>query len=542
MFRQANTIVEPRNFTPPPNLDTGGRTRIPADVQAERVQRLTFFCLVLGGLWTFGLAMRTVIIPLTVGGEVSVRGVTIELFGIAAAAAGIALIRYKDLRSETKLLAGLWFVMVNAFLVAMLNTWAAPSPDAVRRLSWNAILILVTSTIVPTRPRRMLVVSLVVASMDPLVVWLSHLGETGRFSLATTVVPFMPSYACAVVATLQAHVLQRLGRQLSEARDLGNYQLIERLGEGGMGEVWRAQHRFLARPAAIKLVRPEMLGARSEADARTVLRRFEREAHATAALTSPHTINVFDVGATRDHAFYYVMELLAGRDMDTLVREFGPVPANRAIYLLQQVCQSLAEAHACGLIHRDIKPANIYICRMGLEYDFVKVLDFGLVAFHDARATSTTAIDERQTTAGTPAFMAPETILGDNVVDQRADVYAFGCVAYYLLTGHLVFEAPTQIKLLLEHVHASPTPPSARTELKIPRELDELVLACLQKDPARRPQNASELLALVGACRSSDPWNSSAARTWWERHLPGLTDPVRLVEPGARAIESLAIH
>jgi serine/threonine-protein kinase len=259
-------------------------------------------------------------------------------------------------------------------------------------------------------------------------------------------------------------------------------------------------------------------------------------------LTSPHTINVFDVGATRDQAFYYVMELLVGRDMETLVRDFGPVPASRAIFLLQQVCQSLAEAHACGLIHRDIKPANIYICRMGLEYDFVKVLDFGLVAFHDSHSTRTTAIDENRMTAGTPAFMAPETILGDHEVDQRADVYAFGCVAYYLLTGQLVFEAPTQIKLLLEHVHAAPTPPSARTELRIPRELDELVLACLQKDPARRPQNASELLALVGGCRLSDPWNSGAAKTWWEMHLPELTEPVTLVEPGARASESLAIH
>jgi serine/threonine-protein kinase len=506
------------------------------------VQRLNLFCAILGGLWTLGLSMRTVILPLTVGGDVSARGVTIELFGIAAAAAGIAQARYMKQAPETRLATGLWFVMVNAFLVAMLNSWAAPSPDAVRRLSWNAILILVTSMIVPTRPRRMFVVSVVVASMDPLGVWLSHLGDATRISPATLLVPFMPNYACAIVATLQAHVLQRLGRQLSEARNLGNYQLVERLGEGGMGEVWRAQHRFLARPAAIKLVRPQVLGARSEADARTVLRRFEREAHATAALTSPHTINVFDVGATRDHAFYYVMELLVGRDMETLVREFGPVPASRAIYLLQQVCHSLAEAHSCGLVHRDIKPANIYICRMGLEYDFVKVLDFGLVAFHDPGTIRTTATNEDTTTAGTPAFMAPETILGEINVDLRADVYAFGCVAYFLLTGHLVFDAATQTELLLQHVQASPTPPSERTELRIPRELDELVLACLQKDPDERPQNAGELLALVRRCRSCDTWNSDTAKTWWEVHLPELTEPVTLAEPGARAIEALAIQ
>ena len=150
-----------------------------------------------------------------------------------------------------------------------------------------------------------------------------------------------------------------------------------------MGEVWRARHQLLARDAAIKLVRPEVLGARTEAEARVVQRRFEREAQATASLSSPHTIQVFDFGMTRDGAFYYVMELLAGRDLETLVREFGPVPADRAIFLLRQVCHSLADAHARGMVHRDIKPANIYVCRMGLEYDFVKVLDFGLVKVRD---------------------------------------------------------------------------------------------------------------------------------------------------------------
>ena len=188
-----------------------------------------------------------------------------------------------------------------------------------------------------------------------------------------------PSYACAFVAVVPARVLQRIGRRLREAQDLGSYHLVERLGAGGMGEVWRAEHRLLARDAAIKLVRPEVLGARDENEARLTLKRFEREAQATAALSSPHTIQVFDFGITQDGTFYYVMELLAGRDLESLVREFGPLPPNRVLYLLRQVCHSLADAHARGLVHRDIKPANIYVCRMGLEYDFAKVLDFGLV-------------------------------------------------------------------------------------------------------------------------------------------------------------------
>jgi serine/threonine protein kinase len=214
-----------------------------------------------------------------------------------------------------------------------------------------------------------------------------------------------------------------------------------------MGEVWRAKHRLLARPAAIKLIRPEVLGAGSDAEHRTVLQRFEREAQATASLSSPHTIRVFDFGAAQDGRFYYVMEFLHGRDLETLVQEFGPLPADRVLYLLRQVCHSLAEAHARGMVHRDIKPANICLCRAGLDYDVVKVLDFGLVKLGAVNAT----LAGDQMISGTPAFMAPEVIVGGGVVDGRADIYAIGGVAYYLLTGQLVFEADSPIQMLRHH-------------------------------------------------------------------------------------------
>jgi serine/threonine-protein kinase len=299
-----------------------------------------------------------------------------------------------------------------------------------------------------------------------------------------------------------------------------------------MGEVWRAQHRLLARDAAIKLVRPELLGAGSEADARLVLRRFEREARATAALTSPHSIHVFDFGATNDGNFYYVMELLSGRDLESFIREFGAMPAERAIFVLRQISHSLADAHAHGLVHRDIKPANIYLCRMGLEYDFVKVLDFGLVKHRKRAADQTLATIDHQTT-GTPAYMAPEVILGETDVDRRADVYSLGCVAYYLLTGQLVFEADTPMKMMMQHVQGVPVPPSQRTELRIPPELDAIVLACLEKDPNKRPQNAEQLLRIAHDCRTCEGWTHAAAKTWWERHLPDLTGP--LTASGERA-------
>jgi len=242
-------------------------------------------------------------------------------------------------------------------------------------------------------------------------------------------------------------------------------------------------------------------------------------------LNSPHTIQVFDFGVTQDGSFYYVMELLTGRDLESLVREFGPLPASRVIYLLRQVAHSLADAHARGLVHRDIKPANIYVCRMGLEYDFAKVLDFGLVKVKQGRSGDTLSTIDHPTT-GTPAYMAPETILGDAEVDRRADVYALGCVAYYLLTGELVFEADTSMKMLMHHLNTPPVPPSQRTELPIPRELDELVLACLQKDPNRRPQNAGELFRMAYNCRACEGWNVEAAAAWWEVHLPELTGPL----------------
>jgi serine/threonine-protein kinase len=301
---------------------------------------------------------------------------------------------------------------------------------------------------------------------------------------------------------------------------MGSYQLVERLGRGGMGEVWRARHHLLARSAAIKLVRPELLGVESAAATRSMLWRFEREAQATAALSSPHTIRLFDFGVTADRTFYYVMELLDGRDLQSMVRETGPLPAARVLFLMTQVCHSLAEAHAQGLVHRDITPSNIYACLMGLDYDFVKVLDFGLVTRSDRSEREGGWLTGDHTTTGTPAFMAPEIILG-GTVDARADVYSVGCVAYYLLTGHLVFDGDTAMELFVQHVQTAVPPVSERSELPIPRDLEALVLSCLAKDPAERPQNGLDLLNRFQQCRFVDPWDNSAARAWWQLHYDG---------------------
>jgi serine/threonine-protein kinase len=440
-------------------------------------------------------------------------------------------VRYANAVAETKAAIGIGYFLANTFGIGLLNAWLVPPQVPTMHVSWNSVAILVFSMILPASPRRMLAVSVVAASMDPLAFAIMKLSGAPVLPLVETLVLFMPNYACALVATVPSHAFQRWGRKLKEARELGSYQLVELLGRGGMGEVWRAQHQLLARSAAIKLVSPEVLGAASDAEARLAMRRFEREAQATASLRSPHTIQLFDYGMTNEGTFYYVMELLSGRDLESLVRDFGPLPADRALFLLRQICHSLADAHARGLVHRDIKPANIYVCRMGLEYDFVKVLDFGLVKFrnHGTRETLVT-LDHK--TTGTPAYMAPEVIMGEGDVDRRADVYALGCVAYFALTGQLVFEADTPMKMLLQHVQAQPVPPSQRTELPIPRALDEFVLSCLEKDPNKRPQDAEALLGMAVNCKACDTWSSEKARRWWERHLPELTGPLTVPEPG----------
>jgi serine/threonine-protein kinase len=503
---------------------------MPEELLRDQVRRLAASSVVIAGCWTFGLLMDTLVVP-ALGLPRNALSSVISIAGIALSAAMFAYLRWSAHRSETKITMGLVFMVLNALGIAVMNasTLGASMPN-IPMVSWTAVLILIFAMISPTSPRRMWVASLTAASMDPLVGWISYLQGLPALAPHMTLLHYLPNYISALIAMVPFKMMQGLGKQLREAQELGSYHLVERLGQGGMGEVWRAEHRLLARNAAVKLVRPEVLGAGGPEDALVIKRRFEREAQATAALGSPHTIRVFDYGMTDEGTFYYVMELLAGRDLESLVREFGPVPSDRVVYLLRQVCHSLAEAHARGLVHRDIKPANIYVCRLGLEYDFVKVLDFGLVKVRPRRGQQALTATIEHTT-GTPAYMAPEIILGEADVDRRADVYAIGCVAYYLLTGQLVFEADTPMKMLMQHVQAEPIPPSQRTELRIPRELDELVLACLRKDPSQRPQNAEDLLSMAWQCNTCETWNDRSARSWWEAHLPEFCGPLTIVDP-----------
>ncbi len=308
--------LSPRLSTAPaPTFDTSA-ARLPDDVLADHLKRLEVFALVSGGLWAVGLLMDAVIFPAAVGVPVAGRAaVAIEASAVVLAISLYAWVHRLRRGAPAKADAGLWLLLVNAAAITLLETWATdPTRAALGHISWTAIAILVTAMIVPSTPTKMLVASLTAASLGPLGIWAASLRGVDVPSALQTLLMYVPTYSCAIAAVIPARMLQRLGRRLREARELGSYELEALLGQGGMGEVWRARHRFLARPAAIKLVRPEMIGAGTVKDMRAAQRRFESEAQATAALTSPHTIRLFDFGATEDGRFYYVMELLDGRD------------------------------------------------------------------------------------------------------------------------------------------------------------------------------------------------------------------------------------
>jgi serine/threonine-protein kinase len=278
-----------------------------------------------------------------------------------------------------------------------------------------------------------------------------------------------------------------------------------------MGEVYRARHGMMRRPSAIKLLRGDRSGEQN-------LRRFEREVQLTARLTHPNTITIFDYGRTEDNVFYYAMELLDGATLERIVAVDGAQPAGRVVRILTMACGALSEAHAIGLIHRDIKPANIMLCTQGGEHDVVKVLDFGLVkeleVDREVKLTGPSAL------TGTPQYMAPESILDPDSVDVRTDIYALGTVAYYLLAGVDVFDGKSVVEVCSQHLHQAPKPLSARG-ITIPCELEAIVLACLEKDPVRRPQSAAELRQRVEACEV-EPWDSARAHAWWSERKPNL--------------------
>jgi serine/threonine protein kinase len=452
---------------------------------------------------------------------------------IALALLVAAFTRLSAVPLATVLNVGLVFEIVSCYGIAIaeyieparldMNGWIG--------LSWVAVWTSLFAVVIPTRPFKAALFTLASVSAVPVVV--GFMIATARTTFRPDPVMFflwivLPYLLVTVMAYVGSRVVYTLGKAVTEARELGSYQLVERLGQGGMGEVWRARHRLLARPAAIKLIRTSDSRERPSDE---IISRFEREANVTASLSSPHTVQLFDFGVADDGTFYYVMEMLNGLDLETLVGRHGALPPERVIFLIRQACQSLSEAELYGLVHRDIKPANLFVCRYAGEYDFLKVLDFGIAKVrHGTMETGVLELTRDNVVRGTPTYIAPEQALGADI-DSRADIYSLACVAYFLLTAGPVFAAETPLAMAVHHVQTMPVPPSAKTEVPIPLALDRLIMECLAKDPAERPQTAREVSRRLAEIGGLEPWTEERARAWWQMHQPDLTSRSVRLQP-----------
>jgi tRNA A-37 threonylcarbamoyl transferase component Bud32 len=507
----------------PPAGDTPARQTLPEDLLQEAAHRLGVVCLVSAGLWAANFLVVHFVHPLPgtlASDQLARHGEWMPVFdavGGASFVLSLALFWYTHhSRKSPKFLLDL--ALVYEVLIALsigLLDYAVGTPAGV---SWIAVIILLFPPVIPSPPRKTLVTALLAASMDPLAALFWKATGVDVPSMGAVLILAVPNYLCAAIAPLISHIITRLGREVRKAREMGSYVLGDLIGQGGMGEVWQATHRFLARPAAIKLIKPDVLGAVTKMQAEVLVQRFRREARAAANIPSPHTIQRYYFGVTSNGTFYYVMELLNGLDLQTLVSQHGPLPPARAIHILQQACESLAEAHDRGLVHRDIKPANIQVCRMGHYYDFVKVLDFGLVKKSGSGTEMDIGLTAPNMVAGTPAYLSPESALGETV-DQRADIYALGCVAYWLLTGRYVFEANSPIQIVARHLHTPPKPPSKYSAFDVGPDLEAVVLACLAKRPSDRPATARQLCERLAECEVESRWTREDAERWWETRL-----------------------
>jgi serine/threonine-protein kinase len=361
--------------------------------------------------------------------------------------------------------------------------------------------------IVPSIPQRTLL--LAIASFAGFIVsravlpWPVELALTAGPRSRGVIEALLWSTAGTAVATVASRVIYGLHEKAREARQLGQYALQQKIGAGGMGEVYRAHHAMLRRPTAVKLLSGD--GTEEQ------LRRFEKEVQLTARLTHPNTISIFDYGRTPDGIFYYAMELLDGLTLERLVERHGAQPAGRVIHILRQACGALKEAHGIGLIHRDIKPANLYLCRRGDIPDFVKVLDFGLV--REIKRDADLAISNVNAVVGTPLYLPPEAILTPDQIDARADIYALGCTAYFLVTGTTPFSGLSAVEVCAHHLHTLPPPPSERQPVAL--DLERVILACMAKNPADRPQSAEALSRVLELCQDAGGWCEGDAEAWW---------------------------
>ena len=497
--------------------EPAGRTELSGDVLAESRRRVRVAALLGALTYTVFLAYEPVRLANASALERTLA-LANDLVGLGLCAALVLVAAWRAIPDRAVRGIALAVEVIVCGVVSLTSPWASfVHTGVVHSLTWAVPVIILFPLLVPTPPRIALVVSILCALTMPAgIAWLDARGlivVTAQEVLAAGV-----SGAVAVaIALIAARTVYGAARQVAAAQRAGSYTLLERLGQGGMGEVWKASHSMLAREAAVKLILVEQLQRPQQGQA-DVVKRFTQEAQVMASLRSPHTVELFDFGVAVDGRLFYAMELLEGLNLEHYMHRFAAVEPRRAVHWLTQVCHSLGEAHARGVVHRDLKPANLFLCRFGRDVDFVKVLDFGLARpfakEEDTRLTSAGVL------LGTPGWMSPEQVFG-LPADARSDVYALGCIAWWLLAGRKPFEAPSAGELMRLHANAVPPPLAARCTQPVPARLAALITTCLAKDPNDRPADADRLCAALEDCMDGERWTIRDAQAWWDEHLPG---------------------
>jgi serine/threonine-protein kinase len=481
-------------------------------------QRLKALTLVLGGLLLVSLVADIIYHELLIPWlRVLVLGLILGLCGLLHSRRSLPIRVLRWAEVGVLLTVGLQLVVVPSVTMV----WSARAGDIAETAlaaAWNyagwSILILINGVFVPNTWKRaaflLLPAAVVPLVVVPVVASLSEPVDRYLVEGGLELMWMMPPVA-ALAAVYAAHIHDSTRRAEFQARKFGQYRLTERIGGGGMGEVYKAEHRLLKRPCALKLILP------SHTADPNFLARFEREVRATARLTHWNTIQIYDFGRTAEGAFYYVMELLDGLNLGEIVRRAGPLAPARAVHLLRQTCAALEEAHASGLIHRDIKPENIFAARLGVVYDVAKLLDFGVVK--EPAKPGDPRLTAQGTVVGTSFYMSPEQATADVNITPRADLYSLGAVAYFLLTGQPPFVRPHAAEVLIAHVREKAKPPCEIVS-DLPADLERIVLQCLAKKPGDRFASAADLEHALAACDCADQWTQDQAAAWWREHDP----------------------
>lgn len=492
-----------------------GRATLPPRLLARGVVRLgNLGLLTAGALTAFSIVGRVLLAKAAPALSLPPLLTVAEITGVLVSLAVFAYTRREGIDPGETLDRGLIYEVVLGFLVGVMFH-SVPWTAVVMPRGWTpvAVWIVAFPLMVPASRGKTTLATIATALMDPLGLFVNVVAGAPLPPPMYLAQIFFPTAVAAAIGIVGSRIVHQLSVDAGKAQEMGSYRLVSLIGRGGMGEVWRGEHRMLARPAAIKIIRPDGAGGPE------AIARFRQEAEATATLRSPHTVQLYDFGLTDEGCFYSVMELLDGFPLDDLVEQWGPVPPARTVHVLLGICRSLREAHRLGLVHRDIKPGNVFLCRSGTEVDHVKVLDFGLVkevSGTNVRVTKTGFV------TGTPAFIAPEMALGRSEIDGRADLYSLACVGYFLLTGEPVFATGTPMEVIMAHAKTPPPRPSEKSGIPVPEGLENLLMDCLRKEPKERPESAREVERRLWALYLPDIWTPDMAERWWAEHASPL--------------------